>query len=430
MSDATNAAHEIGAFLRDQGSGEVMWPMPSTAKGSDPVSSLDERDTGHAFFSLLALRNSGGHAALLAAARPLARKIFLSGEPGRDINPRLIERLLSRPIDQVRFMENKKIFQDVQAGMTPYHVTVELVAMLIALAERDTIRTECEALRAAADAAGGYDKLVPPPAPAPEPTALVRDDAAAAPAAPAAGPTARGEDGEQYILFPDPAPLHELIEGPPRAPLPPYRELRVLVTGATSVTGAAIVKHLVALGVTVTAAASKTDSGATNGACLGSSLGAHRFVETDLFLSGGVAEEVREEDLSHPRRQLPRPTARCRPPSPCAHTRTHDAHMRTMHTCAHAHMHAHERARSPGPVTRCAPFPVAQPNPIRRFPRPLIRALHAVGVLPPSTPCGPCAAVQGRARGSAHRGAGLAVARVRHAPLGPGSRGDLQGAQG
>ena len=53
-----SAEYELGAFLRDQGSGEVCWPSPTTAKGTDPVAAgMDERDTGHSVFALLALRN-------------------------------------------------------------------------------------------------------------------------------------------------------------------------------------------------------------------------------------------------------------------------------------------------------------------------------------------------------------------------------------
>ena len=203
------------------------------APAPDELSKPLGRDRAIAHFTIGALSRGGHHESILSAARPLARKLNAAGEPGRDVPLRAIGAALSAPSMAVRFFDFKSGYagsgDDTGLsfnGSAPFHVSLESIATMLALSEREALEAERSALNNSTDA----------PAPA------------------------------------------------PASPTPTTAGLKVLVTGATGVAGGAIARHLAASGARVTATSRHADTGGELAACC------KQFIQcADLAADGAAA---------------------------------------------------------------------------------------------------------------------------------------------
>ena len=210
------------------------------APAPDELSKPLGRDRAIAHFTVGALSRGGHHESILSAARPLARKLNAAGEPGRDVPLRAIGAALSAPSMAVRFFDFKSGYAGSgddtglsNNGSAPFHVSLESIATMLALSEREALEAERSALNNSTDA----------PAPA------------------------------------------------PASPTPTTAGLEVLVTGATGVAGGAIARHLAASGARVTATSRHADTGGELAACC------KQFIQcADLAADGAAAGLVAEHD--------------------------------------------------------------------------------------------------------------------------------------
>ena len=225
----------FGRFLRDVSRGEASWSELKSEKPWETMtqSSITPVMQGISYFAIAALRRRKEHDALLAAARPLARKLLRAGEPGRLIDGRCIETMLRKTTDALRSTDRCKRQSD---GRAPFHLTVELVALFLAVCEADALEAETKALSVSETPPVEDEGAAPPAADAPAADAPAADAPAAD--APAAA-----------LPMPAATSLVEVGDGGP---------VRVLVTGATGLIGLATFRQLARNGGFVVTATSAT----------------------------------------------------------------------------------------------------------------------------------------------------------------------------
>ena len=114
------------------------------------ITTIKETDVASAHFALGCLKRTTMYDSLLAAARPLARKLLRAGEPGVFINPQNIQLQITAPMVELREFVTAEFIEEAQCRQpgeqVPFHVTMELVALLQLLCERDELVKEDSAL--------------------------------------------------------------------------------------------------------------------------------------------------------------------------------------------------------------------------------------------------------------------------------------------